>query len=201
MQNFVTFKDICKWDLLPLSTVKNLVHCLPGWKTNQPTLAVTALLFNVFFFFFSLQVSWPSITECYPGSSRVIPAWSLNVFLDQLDHEHDMSRARSNLPYSDKRTQLLKITFLVNEQNVSVMYIEINAISSWLKYLSAGWVFLLQTWNEVEYAPSSIYETSLSQFWVICQLLLLSEWGSNNVKGFVGRVVSGFDVARSVLEI
>ena len=33
------------------------------------------------------------------------------------------------LPYSDKRKQLLKMTFLVNEQNVSVMYIDINAIS------------------------------------------------------------------------
>ena len=35
------------------------------------------------------------------------------------------------LPYSDKRKQLLKMKFLVNEQNVSVMYmnIDINAIS------------------------------------------------------------------------
>ena len=30
--------------------------------------------------------------------------------------------------YSDKRKQLLKMTFLVNEQNVSVMYIDINAL-------------------------------------------------------------------------
>ena len=29
--------------------------------------------------------------------------------------------------YSDKRKQILKIKFLVNEQNVSVMYIDINA--------------------------------------------------------------------------
>ena len=33
------------------------------------------------------------------------------------------------LPYSDKRKQLLKMTFLVNEQNLSFMYIDINAIS------------------------------------------------------------------------
>ena len=33
------------------------------------------------------------------------------------------------LPYSDERKQLLKIKFLVNEQNVSVIYIDINAIS------------------------------------------------------------------------
>ena len=36
------------------------------------------------------------------------------------------------LPYSDKRKQLLKIKFLVNEQNVSVMYIDINALLSCL---------------------------------------------------------------------
>ena len=29
--------------------------------------------------------------------------------------------------YSDKRKQLLKVTFHVNEQNVFVMYIDINA--------------------------------------------------------------------------
>ena len=34
----------------------------------------------------------------------------------------------SILPYSDKMKQLLKITYLVNEQNVSVMYIDINAL-------------------------------------------------------------------------
>ena len=34
----------------------------------------------------------------------------------------------SFLPYSDKRKQLLKMTFLVNDHNVSVIYIDINAI-------------------------------------------------------------------------
>ena len=33
------------------------------------------------------------------------------------------------LPYSDKRKQLLKMTFLINTQNVSVLYIDISAIS------------------------------------------------------------------------
>ena len=36
------------------------------------------------------------------------------------------------MPYTDKRKQLLKMEFLVNEQNVSVMYIDINAISLYL---------------------------------------------------------------------
>ena len=33
------------------------------------------------------------------------------------------------LSYSDKRKQLLKMKFLENEQNVSVVYIDINVIS------------------------------------------------------------------------
>ena len=43
-------------------------------------------------------------------------------------------------PTLTKRKQLLKIIFLVNEQNVSVMYLDINAISLCpeLRNLSAG---------------------------------------------------------------
>ena len=55
----------------------------------------------------------------------------------------------STLPYSDKRKQLSKITFLVNEQNMNVMCIDINAISSYLDmYIFQQdelWLFLLQT--------------------------------------------------------
>ena len=40
-----------------------------------------------------------------------------------------MRALSSCLPYSDRRKQLLKMTFLVNEQNVSVMWTDINAIS------------------------------------------------------------------------
>ena len=36
------------------------------------------------------------------------------------------------LPYSDKWKQLLKMKFLLNELNVTVMYIDINAISLYL---------------------------------------------------------------------
>ena len=45
-----------------------------------------------------------------------------------------------------------------------------NIMMSWLKYLSAGWVFLLQLGLEVEYAKSNL-KTSLSEIWVICHLL------------------------------
>ena len=44
--------------------------------------------------------------------------------------EDDFRFGTTTLLYSDKRKQLLKMTFLVNEQNASVMYIDINAISS-----------------------------------------------------------------------
>ena len=33
------------------------------------------------------------------------------------------------LPYFDKRKQVMKVVFLINEQNVSVIYIDINATS------------------------------------------------------------------------
>ena len=41
-------------------------------------------------------------------------------------------RSLIHMPYSNKRKQLLKMAFLVNEQKVSVMYIDINAISLYL---------------------------------------------------------------------
>ena len=33
------------------------------------------------------------------------------------------------LPYFDKRQQVMKVLFLINEQNLSVIYIDINVIS------------------------------------------------------------------------
>ena len=36
------------------------------------------------------------------------------------------------LPYSAKRKQVMEVVFLVNEQNVSVIYIGITAISRYL---------------------------------------------------------------------
>ena len=77
------------------------------------------------------------------------------------------------LPYSEKRKQLFKMTFLGNEQTVSVMYIDINAISLYLdlNIFQQDECFcskLLQM--EVEYGKSNL-KISLSQIWVICQLL------------------------------
>ena len=66
------------------------------------------------------------------------------------------------LPYSDKRKQLLKMTFLVNEQNVSVMYIHINAISSYmyldLHIFQQDECFCSKLKMEVEYAKSNVNE-------------------------------------------
>ena len=76
------------------------------------------------------------------------------------------------LPYNRKRKQLLKMTFLVNEQNVSVMYIDINASRDVLTriYFSRMPCFCSKLGIQVEYAKSNL-KTSLSQIWVICQLL------------------------------
>ena len=74
------------------------------------------------------------------------------------------------LPYSDKRKQLLKITFLVSKQNVSLIYIDINAISFYLdlNIFEQNEYFCSKLRMEVEYAKSNL---KTSQIWVICQLL------------------------------
>ena len=62
------------------------------------------------------------------------------------------------LPCNDKRKQLLKMTFLVNEQNVSVMYIDINAISLYLDLdiFQQDECSCSKLGMEVEYAKSNL---------------------------------------------
>ena len=76
------------------------------------------------------------------------------------------------LPYSDKRKQLLKMKFLVNEQNVSVMYIGIDAISWCLDFniFQQDKCFCSKLGLEVKHAKSNLKQL-LSQIWVICHLL------------------------------
>ena len=64
----------------------------------------------------------------------------------------------SILPYSDKRKQLLNITFLINKQNVSVIYIDINAISLYLdlNIFQQNECFCSKLRMEVEYAKSNL---------------------------------------------
>ena len=71
-----------------------------------------------------------------------------------------------------QKEQLLKMKILVNEQNVSVMYIDINAISLYLDLntFQQDECFRSKVGMEVEYAKSSL-KTSLSQILVICELL------------------------------
>ena len=74
--------------------------------------------------------------------------------------------------YSDKRKQLLKMKFLVNEQNVSVMCIDITEILWYLilNIFQQDECFCSKLGMEVEYAKSNL-KTALSQIWVICDLL------------------------------
>ena len=58
-----------------------------------------------------------------------------------------------------------------------------NIILSWLKYLSAGWVFLLQTQNGSRMCQVQ-WKTSLSQIQVICQLLPCVKLGQYIYNGF-----------------
>ena len=66
----------------------------------------------------------------------------------------------------------MKITFLLNEQNVSVMYIDIHAILGCLdlNIFQQDECFCSLLGIQVEYAKSNL-KTSLSQILVICQLL------------------------------
>ena len=72
----------------------------------------------------------------------------------------------------DKRKQLFEMKFLINEQNVSVMYIDINAISLYLdlNIFQQDESFCSKLGMELEFAKSNL-KTPLSQIWVICQLL------------------------------
>ena len=74
------------------------------------------------------------------------------------------------------------MTFLINEQNVSVMYTDINAISLCpdLNIFQQDECFSSRLGMEVEYAESNL-KTSLSQIWVICQLLLFVRIGHKAV--------------------
>ena len=72
--------------------------------------------------------------------------------------EREINRSVLFLQQSDKRKQLLKITFLVNEQIVSVMYIDINAILLCLdlRIFQQDECFCSKLGMEVEYMPSPI---------------------------------------------
>ena len=83
------------------------------------------------------------------------------------------------LPYSDKRKQLLKITFLVNEQNTCVchvhLYIDINAISGCLdlNIFQQDECFCSKLGLEVEYKSNDLYITLTYcyisyLFWCVC---------------------------------
>ena len=70
------------------------------------------------------------------------------------------------------------MTFLVNEQSVSVMYIDINAISLYLdlNIFQQDVCFCPKLGMQVEYAKYNL-KTSLSQIRVICQLLPFARVG------------------------
>ena len=102
-------------------------------------------------FFIMLKTNWSrkisDLYFCYQGIAQMWYSQVYRVLFIMLK----TNWSRTILPYySDKRKQLLKMTFLINEQTVSVIHVhwhQCNIMMSWLKYLSAGWVFLLQTPN------------------------------------------------------
>ena len=91
--------------------------------------------------------------------------------------------------YYDKRKQLLKMKFLVNEQNVSAMFIDINAILYLdLNIFQQDECFCskleIEVHVHVEYAES-IMKTLLSQIWVLCRLLPFVSVGQHTHVAFL----------------
>ena len=105
------------------------------------------------------------------------------------------------LPYSDKRKQLLEMTFLVNEQNVSVMYIDINAISLYLDWniFQQDERFCSKLGMEEECAKSNL-KTSLSLVWVICELLPFVRVGQTSMYVFL-LPVSQYSPVKSAVQL
>ena len=66
--------------------------------------------------------------------------------------------------YSDKRKQLLKVKFHINEQNVFVMYIDINAPSLCLDFniFQQDECFCSKLGVEVEHAKSNLENNTFS---------------------------------------
>ena len=85
----------------------------------------------------------------------------------------------------------MKIKFLVNEQNVSVIYIDINAIS-WcldLNIFQQDECVSSKLGLEVEPAKSNL-KTPISQIWVICHLLPFVRVGQQRHEHFAKKVSS-----------
>ena len=87
------------------------------------------------------------------------------------------------------------MTFLVNEQNVSVMYIYINAISLHLDLNSfqQDVCFCSKLGMEVENARSNL-KTSLSQIWEICQLLPFVRVGQK----YISLIITGMQYDKTI---
>ena len=83
-------------------------------------------------------------------------------------------REWTGLPYSDKRKQLLKMTFLVNEQDASDVYIDINEISLCLdlNIFQQDECFCSKVGLEVERAKSNLKYHFLRFGWFVTCFLL-----------------------------
>ena len=143
------------------------------------------------------NLSLPLLPRCHFFSQRGLRLWhdkgfcSLNIVKSIKDYKY----CTIMLPYSDKRKQLLKMTFLVNEQNVSVMYIDINRILSYLdlNIFQQDGCFCSKLRMELEYAKSNL-KPSLSQIQVICQLLPFVRIGQHGYYTDIDR--DGHEISR-----
>ena len=153
--------------------MRTIIHC----RQSHSSLSVMHMVCTLLRFYVTLAF-------CMAVQSCVLLNRYARMRCDASMHEPSpwkFACARSQLlqailPYSEKRKQLLKMTFLINEQNVSVVYIvhiDINAISLCLdlNIFQQDQAFCSKFGLEVEQWLTPIWKTSRFQIWVLCHLL------------------------------
>ena len=90
------------------------------------------------------------------------------------------------LPYSDKRKQLTKMTFLVNEQNVSTIYTDINVVP-WCLHLNISQQdvnFSSKLGREIAHAKDHL-NMPKTQIWRIWELLPFVRVGQYSLTAYL----------------
>ena len=115
-----------------------------------------------------LHVSQPITCQNFSSSCQKLSLLLIKNYFYEKDPGVSFTICKNlqNLGDNNKRKQLFKMIFLVNEQNVSVMYIDFNAISFRfdLNIFQQDECFCSKLGLEVEHAKSNLKNISISDF-------------------------------------
>ena len=109
---------------------------------------------------------------------RTLPEGLCVLAFHQWRYRGNRERLLCMLPYFGKRKQVTKVTFLVKEQNVSVISTDVNGISWCLtEHISQQDEYLcIKIGLEEEYIRQNM-KTSIIQIWMVCHLLPFAKVG------------------------